>query len=125
MGKLRSFSDVSGATELVIDLLETRDPTEGEGLIVRVADRYRSLLRKQLTAHKLSQSWVTAARVRIDFSPTDSALKRYAYFGTGQPFGCTVEVVDDNSRLYFANAYGRVTPHDPEKESRAIRHDEF
>lgn len=125
MGKLLRYANVSGATELLVDLLEARDQSDAEDPVGVVADRYRKLLGKQLTTQQLSPSWIVAARIRIDFSIPESELKRHVLFGRGQPFGCTVEVVDDNSRLYSAKAYGRVTQHDPEKECRSVRRDEF
>lgn len=125
MGKLLKYANTSGVTELLVDLLEARDQSDVEGPVGLVADRYRKQLGKQLTTQQLSPSWAVAARIRIEFAVSESDLKRNAIFGTGQPFGCTVEIVDDNGRMYSAKAYGRVTQHDPEKECRSVRRDAF
>ena len=125
MGKLLKYANASGATELLVDLLEARDQSDAEGPVGLVADRYRKQLCKQLTAQQLLPSWAVAARIYIEFAVSESDLKRHAFFGRGQPFGCTVEIVDDNGRMYSAKAYGRVTQHDPEKECRSVRRDEF
>lgn len=125
MGKLLRYANVSGATQLLIDLLAPSDQPLPENTVGLVADRYRKQLGKQLATQQLSPSWVVVARVHIDFSVSEDDLKRHMVFGRGQPFGCVVEIVDDNARMYSAKAYGRVTEHDPKKESRSVRCDEF
>ena len=124
MGKLLGYANVSGTTELLIDLLASDQP-HAEDTVGLVAERYRKQLGKQLAAHQLSPSWAAAARVHLDFSVPEDDLKRHVIFGRGQPFGCAVEIVDDNGRMYSAKAYGRVAEHDPRKESRSVRRDEF
>lgn len=125
MGKLLRYANASGATELTIDLLAASDQPLAEDTIGLVADRYGKQLGRQLATQQLSPSWAVEARVHIDFSVPEGDLKRHVIFGRGQPFGCVVEIVDDNGRMYSANAYGRVAEHDPRKESRSVRRDEF
>lgn len=125
MGKLLRYANVSGATVLLIDLLAASDQPLAEDPVGLVADRYRKQLSKQLAKQNLSPSWAVAARVHIDFSVPEGYLKRHTISGRGQPFGCDVQIVDDNGHMYSAKAYGRVAEHDPRKESRSVRHDEF
>ena len=125
MGKLLRYANASGTTKLLVDLLAASDQPLAEDPIGLVADRYRKQLEKQLATQKLSPLWAVAARVHIDFSVLEGDLKRHTIFGRGQPFGCAVEIVDDNGRLYSAKAYGRVNEHDPKKECRSVRRDEF
>jgi hypothetical protein len=125
MGKLLRYANVSGATVLIIDLLAASDQPLAEDTVGLVANRYKKQLGKQMATQQLSPSWAVAASVQIDFSVPEGDLNRHAIFGIGQPFGCAVEIVDDNGRIYSAKAYGRVTEHDPRSESRSVRHDEF
>ncbi len=125
MGKLLRYANASGTTKLLVDLLAASDQPLGENPRGLVVDRYRKQLSKQLATQKLSPSWAVAARIHIDFSVPEGELKRHTIFGSGQPFCCGVEIVDDNGRIYSAKAFGRVNEHDPKRECRSVRRDDF
>jgi hypothetical protein len=125
MGKLLCHASALAATELWVDLLVARDKSDPEYLVGLVAGRYGRQMRKQLTAQKLSPSWVVTARIHVDFSVSKSDLKQHEIYGCGQAYCCTVEIVDDRGRLYVAKAYGRANKHDPGKECCSVRRDEL
>jgi hypothetical protein len=121
VGLLRSFADEQGIQEIGFDLL-AGDARPQAALTKSVSLGYAAWMRQHLARIALPLERVTRAELTVEF---------HAYDGTapppqitwGEPFICSVRLVDDRGRNYRRVLSSWCGPHDSSREwRRATEH---
>ena len=120
LGKLYGHA-LQDAGELEIDLLSQRTCPESDAFR-DLAQRYYDLLVDRCRARNLPMPLITKATIHIKFNVDEECHPVAARQSRGEPFRCSVEIVDDLQRCHRAQTYGRVSPHDPGRELRSRRY---
>ena len=120
LGQLRSLADRTGVPEFRFDLL-SGEAQPSDPLTERVARTYAEALSWHVAKYDLPLDRVRAAEIVLRFG--DSAGQEAPYFTYGQPFQCTVSIVDDRGRAHDRGIVRRCAPHNPKKELRRVTSD--
>ncbi len=118
LGQLRRLADRTGVPEFRFNLL-SGEAQPSDPLTVRVAKTYAEELARHVANRDLPMDRVRDAEIVVRFGA--AAGQEAPYFTYGQPFQCTVSIVDDHGKAHARGAIGRCAPHDPKRERQRAR----
>ena len=121
LGKLRSLSELYNTTSITINLKPKHGRIESQHISLNVTTQhYASMLVSIIERCGLPSAYIADARIIVDFvvPPTLPEPPKYTW---GEPFLCTVVIIDDTGREWRASHTGRCGRHDPEREMRSTR----
>jgi hypothetical protein len=81
----------------------------------RTADKFSRRLLVMAAKHCLAGSDLQAAQISVEFDDAVQ-LPTGRHYSFGEPFRCTVTLLDRRGRTYLASAVGRCARHDPAVE---------
>ena len=121
LGKLRSLSELQNTTSIIINLKPTHAKIESRHISLDVVTQhYAFMLVSIIERCGLPSAYVAEARIIVDFviSPTLPEPPKSTW---GEPFLCTVVIIDDTGREWRASHTGRCGKHDPKRELKSTR----
>ena len=116
LGQLRTFADRQAIREITFDLIDAVAKSSTH-LTNRVAVGYAGWLRKRLVKVGLPRERLRRADLIVTFDAYDGQSPP-PQITRGNPFMCSVILVDDNARQYQRVLSSWCGPHDPSREWR-------
>jgi len=119
-GQLYSLAKDKEFKSVFINVLEEEmDPYID--YFANIFDVYRSMLNRQLSARKLSSSWVNEFTLEFNFEQEiDKDIHKY--IGIGKPYSLDLVIKSDVCVTYAQRTGAYCRPHDPSREWRSARH---
>jgi hypothetical protein len=118
IGRLSLFAQNQKLNVVEIDLIQSSImplTREFDWLVSGFCSR----LRTQIGSKGMPKTWVTSAKIIIDFKPAERPEKYPPILSWGKLFQLTVILEDDRSHKYVQLGYGHCSPHDPHRESKS------
>lgn len=120
IGKLHRAAYEAGTRDVIIDLLSSQISLNTRDFEPLLAS-YRAMLHQHLARSLIPVSWIAEARMALCFDTEFN--KRFHFFRTpiGEPYTCSLTIIDDRAKEYGAVTGGFCWRHEPRKESRSGR----
>jgi len=123
IGKLFKLVESSSEKVVSIELVErTMAPDHSE--FGSLLDQFNLKLKKHLAARNIDPSWVVSATITASFDVDFQDHHKWRS-ALGKPYVLECDIEDDKGRHHKAYAYNNARPHDPKKEMRSSRADNF
>jgi len=120
LGQLRSLADLAGVPEFRFNLL-SGEAQPNDPLTERVARNYAEALSWHVAKCDLPMDRVRDAEIVLRFG---DAGQEIPYFTYGEPFQCTVSIVDDHGKAHKRGIIRRCAPHNSKREQRRATSDD-
>lgn len=124
IGKLYEFAQVVKSKKIEIDLIHkavSPSTNEFSSLLLH----YHTMLSNHLLSLRIPLSWVVSAKVTATFESELQPNNHFWRSGLGKPCVVSCDIVDDKGRHHMAFAYNNCKPHDPNKETKSNRANDF
>jgi hypothetical protein len=120
IGKLYSAAKSARTKIISLDLIDLKVTPDIDGFD-HLLRKYADLLVKQFPKRLPTSSWLSEAKITIEFESHVDPSDIPRWFTIGEPFSCIVLLADTHNRKCETKAFGRCKMHDPNTESRSTR----
>ncbi len=120
IGQLKLFAINNNLTTMVFHLTPPKYAPHSN-LINYVVLHYSDMLEHLLTKQLIPDTWISEARITIDFNVNAKHEQLHECSTSGEPFQCCCLIIDDTGRCYSSVVYGRSQAHSPAKELKSSR----
>jgi hypothetical protein len=124
IGKLYKFAIEQNIDTVELDLINITitPPTDEFQPLLKL---WRSKLESNLNSRNIPITWLASAKIIAMFN--QEYIKKYHNWGSapGDHCTCTFEIIMDNGRKSSVTSGTNCRPHDPRKETRSTRRNDF
>ncbi|MFZ6713172.1 hypothetical protein [Undibacterium sp. TC9W] len=117
IGKLCRFAHERSITLLTLDLLNIICTPQSEEFNAVMHD-YKVKLRAIMNKQGITEDWLKAATIEIDFQPEYEAHLHYFRSALGDYYTVSAKLMTDLGKIYSLRTRGNCNPHDPLRETR-------
>lgn len=124
LGKMYKLCEDYNLDSIRLDLLNLQTKPQLDEL-APLARMWNAKLKSHLGIRNIPITWLSSATILTKFN--QEYVEEYHFWGAklGNHCTCTCEIIADNSRVYSMTSGTNCKPHNPEKESRSTRRNEF